>query len=418
MLGKKGKLLVVALFALLVYGTGQARLVLDDIVAGFRNDFREMLYLPRGMGLKILACGFDAPLADALFIKGMIYYAESFQAANAANADQVKDASRTYTYELFDVITDLSPRFTRAYQMGALFLTASASYKTNLDGVRLLQKGVDKAAGEEKEGHPIVPDGRWLFHTLMANAYEMNIQTRLRRDGDMAGAVEAKKKAGEEFRLAAASPNAPEYIRLAAAGYQSSLTGQGDAENSLAAVQAVWMYLYDQAKIRGDKDVMSDLEGRIKELGDTLSAIHNTRELEKRLSAAGRAYFARAKHEPAGAADLVKAGLISAVPNGPLGNEKEPDQWLALPDGTFKSKILAAITTQNHLDALFSASVDYRRGTGKGPQSLRELIDGKYLEAIPEPPLKALGQEYLPNPKTGVFESRMPEGPELPPDRK
>ncbi len=414
MLGVKGKLLVAVLFLAAVLGTGQARLRLDEITAPFRDDFREMLYLPRGEGLKLIACGFDAPLADALFIKSMIYYAESIH----AESEKDKAAGREFTYALFDVITDLSPRFTRAYQMGSLFLTASASLQTNLDGCRLLEKGVAKYDAMAKEGKPVVPDARWLFHTLLANTYEINVQTRLRQGGDAAGAAEAKQRAGREFRLAAASPGAPEYVMAAAAGYESVLSGQGGVENSQVAVLSVWRELYRQAEARGDKDVLVDLEARIKELEKNITDIRSTRHIEQLLSQAGKKFLEREKTPPAGVSDLIRDKLVPGQPPAPLSTDDAPDAWLALPDGSFRSKKLAAMETQNDMDILLSAVIAYRRTNNARPANPEALVSGGYIEAIPKPPLAGLGETYEYDAKTGLFADRMPEGPELPPERR
>ncbi len=415
MLSLKGKLLIVVLFLAAVLLTGRARLRLDEITAPFRDDFREMLYLPRGEGLKILACGFDAPLADALFIKGMIYYAESIQ---AEKTEEVKESDRGFTYALFDVITDLSPRFTRAYQMGSLFLTASASMQANRDGCRLLEKGVATYDKLAKGGKPVDPDARWLFHTLLANTYEVNIQARLRQSGDAAGAAEARQRAAKEFRLAAASPGAPGYVQLAAAGYQSVLSGQGGVENSQLAVLSVWKELYNEAQARGDKDVLPDLEARIEELEKHIAAIQDTRKVEEVLTDAGKRYLAREKAPAVGVADLLRDKLIPGQPPTPLGTDEKPDTWVALPDGSFKSRLLAAMETQNHLEILLNAVIDYRRAHGAAPPSPEALVEGGFIPSIPVPPLAGLGEKYEFDPKSGRFTDRMPEGPELPPERR
>lgn len=411
-LGGKGKALVVLLFAAAVLFTGEARLRLDELTDSFRDDLREMVYLPRGAGLQIIACGFDAPLADALFIKGLIYYAESF----TAKGD--KTARRDFVYALFDVITDLSPRFTRAYQMGGIFLTAASTYQAHLDGCRLLEKGVREYTAMAQAGEPVVPDARWLFHLLLANTYEINIQTDLRSQGDIAGATEARQMAARQFRLAAASPEAPAYVALAAAGYESVFTGKGNVEDSQIAVLSVWREIYQTAQERGDKDILPDLESRIEELEKNIFNIKATREMERVLSEAGKRYLEKEKSPPAGIADLLRDKLIPGQPTAFLGTEETPDEWLALPDGSFKSRLLADMETQSQLEALLNAVILFRRATGTLPDIPEALVSGGYIPAMPTPPLYGLGQLYEYNPKTGLFSNRMPEGPELPPERR
>lgn len=412
MLGKKGSLIVAILFLAAVFLTGRARLALDAIVAPLRDSFQEMIYLPRGDGLKILACGFEAPLADALFIKSLIYYAESLVPEN----DPSK--SRKYTYELFDVITDLSPRFARAYQTGSLFLTASALHTSVLDGVKLLDKGVTTYERLAKEGQPADPDARWLFHTLLATTYDVNIQSYRRTAGDLVGASEARQTAAKEFRLAAASPHAPEYVILAAAGYASVVEGKGNIEDSQSAVLSIWHELYDQAVARGDKEMAQDLEKRIAEIEEYIKNITDTRAIERFLSDAGRRYLQTEKKPPVGVADLLKAKLLPGRPRTPLATEEHPDSYLALPDGSFKSRTLSEMETSSQLDLLLNAVINYRKVNGKTPPTPQSLIDGKFLDRIPDPPLKEMGQTYEFDSQSGLFTNLMPELPELPPDRQ
>ncbi|MDR1520422.1 MAG: hypothetical protein LBU23_09820 [Planctomycetota bacterium] len=412
MLGKKGWLVAAALFIASVFLTGQARLALDAITEPFRDDFREMSYLPRGDALKIIACGFNAPLADALFIKSLIYYAESFRAKTD------KTARRAYVHPLFDVITDLSPRFTRAFQIGSMLLSSTPSLANSLEACRLLDKGVGIVKDEETRGRPIVPDPRWLYHTLLANIYEVNVQTRRRREGDIDGALEARRQAMLEYRRAAASPGVPDYVREAAAGFIRVYEGGGKVEDSMLAVLAVWREFHEQAERRGDKDVQKDMEERIAEAEEYIQDIRLTRAIEADLSSRGKKYLENRGATPGSPEDLRRAGLIPGLPITPLDNEDGPDVWLALPDGSFRSSRLAAMETQQQLDLLQSANIAWNRDHGleKTPPSLEALAEKRYIDKIPEPPLKLLGQTY--SFEQGRFVSRMPEGPEPPPELK
>lgn len=408
MLGKKGMLLVAVLFIVMVLLTGRARLTLDHVTASFRNDFREMLYLPRGKSLKLIACGFDAPLADALFIKAMIYFGESM-------ADDGKVATgRAYTFELFDVITDLSPRFTRAYQMGSVLLTSSSDFDTKLKGIRLLDKGVatfDRLAAEKEE---FVEDPRWLLHSLLATTYDVDVQGRKRRDGDMDAAAVARENAAREFRLAAQSKDAPEYIIAAAAGYERYQRGMGEVESSALATLSIWGDLYEQAKARGDTDVLPDIEERIQHTEDFLWKIAETRELQKFMSDAGKRYLQKHGHAPRGVADLVADGLFPQVQAFPMDSEDHKDVFIVLPDGSFKSMSLAVMETNNQFDMLNDALFRFRRVHRQYPTELQELVDNDFLDQLPIPPLEKLGQHY--DYEKGMIEEIMPYGPELPPN--
>lgn len=415
MLSVRGKLLITVFLVAAVLLTGRARSALDAITDPFRNDFREMIYLPRGKPLKIIACGFDAPLADALFIKSLVYFGDSLRAVSEGS---VYAARRAYTYALYDVITDLSPRFYRAYQVGGLFLTASQYLETNMEGVAILDKGVATFDALDKGGEKLSPDPRWLFHTLLANTYEVNIQSRLRAAGDNMGAYAARENAAKEFRLAAVSPDAPEYVLLAAVGYESVWSGKGNLEDAVKAMLVVWKDLRHQAENRGDKEVTAVLDKQIEDTESYLGAISDTRQLQDILSDAGRKYLERTGEPAVGVADLLRAGLIPGRPMEPLAGEDRHDQWLALPDGSFRSAILSNMQARTHIDLLTDAVSAYRRVNRKAPPDAGTLVAEGYIDQVPVPPLEALGERYEYNPATGGFADAMPLGPELPPDRR
>lgn len=423
MLSKKGSLLVAVFFIVVVFLTGQARSLLDDITAPFRNDFREMLYMPRGNGLRVLACGFDAPLADALFIKAMVYYGESI------NSDSTIASGSAYTYELFDVITDLTPRFHRAYEVGSIFLTASSSLETNIKGLTLLLKGVDTFDHLIASGEKAVADPRWLFHVLLANVYEVNIQPKLRRAGDMDGAAEARLEAAKHFREAAKSPDAPPYVLMAAAGYESLNRGKGDIVEANIAVMSVLVDLYEQANARGDKDLAAELEQRARTMEKFIQGIVDTRKLQEIFSAAGQKYLTEQGHLPRGVADLARAGLIPGIlprfPLDPDGSEDADavedvdlarDFFWVLPDGSFRSNKLANLEINSQVDMLQNGVILYRRTNKNPPDELQDLVKNNYLDAIPVPPLRALGQKIMYYPKSGSLAIESPLGPPPPPE--
>ncbi len=414
--------LVVVLLLAAVLLTGRARLRLDDITASFRNDFRTLAYLPRGDALKIVAAGFDAPLADALFIKALVYYPRAIQREDLA------DESKLYIYELFNLVTDLTPRFYRAYQVGALFLTASASLAANRQGVALLEKGIGFYDRLEAEGRPapVFVDPRWLYHSILATTYDLNIQSRLRVAGDAEGASAARIEAARQFRLAAASPGAPAYLVSAARGFESVLKGRGDVALARAAVLSVMEETYGQAVRRGDRELAGRLKEQVEEARRVLEGILLTRRAEAALSAAGRRYLG-AKGRPAeGAEDLRRAGFVGALPpewpldavlrgaEGEGAAEKDAagagrDVMLPLPDGTFKSRTLAAWETGEHLDVLLDGVIVYRRVHGPTPPDLETLVREGILEAVPTPPLAKLGQEYEYDRASGLTRSTRPE---------
>jgi hypothetical protein len=402
-----GSLAGVIVFVAATYLVGVTRVRLDAIVEG--EAFHEALYLPSGNTLKISALGFDQPVADALFVKSLIYFSQGW------TLGEIQWAKRGYIYELFDAITDLSPRFDRAYQMGSMFLASSPDVNAAVNGARLLEKGVAHYDRLEKEGRDLGNDPRWMLHSYIANIYDVNVQIYKRGVGDLIGASEARQTALQQFRLSAGSPGAPAFMVQVAAGYEQMMRGDAGLEKSLEAAIAVWREAYERAVARDDKDTAELLGSRLEEQIGQLDAINATKAIQEALSEAGRRYKARNGVPAENAARLKDAGLIPGLPKTPLGTEDRPDMWLALPDGSFKSRTLADMETTSHMYYLTDQVADYVKAfPGRPLYGFDDLIAAGLLDKPPVPPLAALGQTYDFDSRIGVFVSRMPFGPEPP----
>ncbi len=413
MLPRKGYPIVILLFLVAVIGTGQVRLALDAIVEPFRNAGEEVVYLPRGDAMKIIACGFDTPLADALYIKGQIYFSNNVLRRMTSGGGSIGDLAakgRDYTYELFDIVTDLNPRFIRAYQIGGFALSSSQSLRSNLNSIALLEKGAAEFDALEARGDKVPVDPRWLFHLMQATAYDGNISSHLQRDGDAAGAARAKQRAEEEFVLAAKSPHAPYFVMMAAVGYQDGMQG-GDLVTTRMAMLSVWEELHREALRRQDEGMSEELESRIEESRKGIQDILDTRALQDVLSEAGREFLARYGRPPVMPGDLVGAGIIRELPATlPLDSEDEPDRLVPLPDGSFRSRTLGGMETRVYLDFLIRAVITYQRTEGSGlPPSLDALVDAGLIPELRPLPFAALGQEYVYDPKVGLPTAPLPE---------
>ncbi|MCC8167220.1 MAG: hypothetical protein LIQ31_14035 [Planctomycetes bacterium] len=414
MLPRKGYPLVILLFLAAVIGTGRVRLVLDAIVEPFRNVGEEVVYLPRGDAMKIIACGFDTPLADALYIKGQIYFSNNVLRRMSSDGGgpmgDLVAKGRDYTYELFDIVTDLNPRFIRAYQIGAFTLASSQSIQSNLNSIALLEKGAAEYDALEARGERVPVDPRWLFHLMQATTYEVSVSSHLAREGDPAGAARAKQRAEEEFLLAAKSPNAPYFVVIAAVGYQDGVQG-GDLLNTRLAMLSVWEELYQEAVRREDEGMMEELEGRIGEDRKFIENILATRALQEALSEAGREFLARYGRPPAMPGDLVGSGIIRELPKTlPLDREDSLDRLVPLPDGSFRSRGLGAMETQQYLDYLLRAVITYQRSHRAGnPPNLEALVTDGLIPELRPLPFAALGQEYVYNPKSGIPTAPLPD---------
>lgn len=94
--------------------------------------YRESLYLPSGKLVKPLAFGFDNALADFLWLRSIQSFGGQFT------------GQRDYTavFNLFDVITDLDPKFLDAFIFGNLVIGDEAGEQEK--ALKLLDKGIEK----------------------------------------------------------------------------------------------------------------------------------------------------------------------------------------------------------------------------------------------------------------------------------
>lgn len=92
----------------------------------------ELLYLPRGPYLRALAIGHEETLADLVYIWALNYY----------SSYQNKEVRRQYLAAVFnDAITELDPRFTESYVIGALVM--SLEYGQPDAALKLYEKGLE-----------------------------------------------------------------------------------------------------------------------------------------------------------------------------------------------------------------------------------------------------------------------------------
>ena len=101
--------------------------------------FREIQYLPKDEALKIVAFGFDAPLADLLYLKGLIYWSENAR----AKAKGAREAGYRYLHDLFDAVTDLNPAFREAYINGGMLVSSTGKERIGA-AKSLFEKGLQR----------------------------------------------------------------------------------------------------------------------------------------------------------------------------------------------------------------------------------------------------------------------------------
>jgi len=228
-----------------------------------------LLFLPTGEYLSAASLGYQALIADALYLWSIQYYGH-----------QVAADGRQYLWRIFDVITDLDPQFEDAYLTGALMMGSDLGDADM--AMRLLAKGAEHN-----------PEG-WIYPLESGYYAWMSL-------GD-------HELAAEYFNKAWALPGAPEVIGRMRAGMAEIV---GDKRSALA----LWADVYEGAREGGNDKIESiawqhlyDLKVEI-DLEDLRVAIRRFR-LDR-----GR--------PPLALGALVTEGYLRAVPDMPTGEPYE-----------------------------------------------------------------------------------------------
>ena len=308
MMTRKSYIAVVALLVLALAGSHFSKLRLDEIRPN--NEFREMLYLPSGTELKVLACGFDAPLADFLWVKGQLYFSDNLRALKNRHE---QNARYRYVYKLHDVITDLSPRFGRAYTLGALYLLVTGKEHHARDAIKLLKKGIAASDRAARDGKPLEPDERWYMHLLIANTYDQNLD-------DLASSL-------AHYRLAAKQPGCPPEVYAIIVGVeQQQMLGAGAIERYDVMIRA-WESQLKSLRQRGavDDTLQNNIRSRLAKLVERRNDLVATRELEKLLSEAGKLFIEKTGRAATSLRQLYTAGLLKGDIKPPLHKKNDYD---------------------------------------------------------------------------------------------
>jgi tetratricopeptide (TPR) repeat protein len=174
-------------------------------------DADALLFLPTGEYLSAASLGYQALLADALYLWSIQYYSH-----------QVVAEGRQYLWRIFDVITDLDPHYEDAYLTGALMMGVDLG-----DGELAIQM-LEKGAAQN-------PDG-WIYPVEAGYYAWMTL-------GDL-------QRASAYFDRALAVPGVPDVIGRIRAGMVEM---SGDSRSALA----LWIEIYQTAQADGDDKVAS-----------------------------------------------------------------------------------------------------------------------------------------------------------------
>jgi len=300
----------------------------------------ELMYFPSGRVLSTVSLGYDAVIADFLWLRGIQYYGEHHR------SDQEYHLAK----HIFSTITDLDPMFVGAYRFGAFVLAQDVGQP--IAGTELLRKGMRSN-----------PD-RWELPFDLGFMYFVELDQHA--------------KAAHYFKFASRFEDAPEIARrFSAFAYRKA--GNSDVAKEL------WTEIHrssenDVMKINAEYALKNI---RLEEVADTLTSM--VRELER---TGGRA--------PKSLGDLKRAGLVVRIPPDPFGGHYFLDSETGKVLSTTRISDEAE-RSKRYIDKLLKRHMDKH---GRYPEALAGLVADGQIPEIPE--IEGTVLEY--NPARGEVE--------------
>ena len=148
----------------------------------------------------------------------------------------------------------------------------------------------------------------------------------------------------------------------------------------------IWEIIYETSPSEGRRDFALR---NMKEI-DTMS-------IEDKLTAALREYLNAYHKMPKSAEELVSAGLLSGIPESPVGGE-----FIIAPRiKSIKNTVLVKRQIDQDLSFLNAKSARYKTRYGEYPRDIKELKEYIESETTGEFPAHPLGEEYVLDPNTG-----------------
>ena len=257
------RVFIVGLLALAVFGVGSARARLADIDAA-KSGTKDLLYMPNGKYLKAISLGHAPLLADFVYLWAIQYYSDYSQA----------DRYRYVEHVFGDVIAELDPGYIDPYWLGALILTTEG--RDEEAGLRLLDRGFEKNPSQ------------WILPFLAG--------WECQRFGQF-------DRAAAYFDRAAKAPGAPPDLFRLKAG-MTARTG------NLKEAIARWQDVLDDPRNNDEARAIAARQIR------TLSVRADVEALDTAIAT----YRERNGRLPRRLDELVRAGILSALPSDPDGN--------------------------------------------------------------------------------------------------
>lgn len=292
-------------------------------IDGMRGEFRsleESLYLSSNT-LRTLSLGYEEIVADMYWLRVLQYFGSRKQVD--------KDPQLLYHY--FDIITDLDPHFVNAYRYGGTFLADRPPIGLgNIElGTMLLEKGM----ANNPQSYQLPLEGAFIYF-LYVKDYE---------------------KAAELFAAAAEKPGLGENKRNAFRGMAALCHSRG-GDRDLA--RQVWTYMLETSTSEGRKNFAIENLKRIETL-----------DIEDSLTSLAVEFEKRTGRWPLGPKALVRAGMLSSIPDDPY----EGRFVLLKGIRAAKSTGLAEKDIDFNLGYLTARVMRFKRTFGRFPRGLPEL---------------------------------------------
>ncbi len=238
----------------------------------------DILYLPKGEYVKIIAMGFDSFMADLLWIRAIQYFGGHF----------MFDSKFPVIDRLLEVITTLEPTFQEVYTFGAMVLHDEMHQREK--AIALLDRGIEN----NPNSWHIAYDKGFLWFEELRSSKDTTFQ------------VMAAQKAMEAYSLATTKPDCPDFVGRIVIQMKYE-AGWKDLAREM------WRQKLEEAEKNGDKLAASIYRDKL--LKDKYQ------EIVLPVIQALYKYYQKYKKGPPQLSDLVKEGFIDRIPPDPLTGE-------------------------------------------------------------------------------------------------
>lgn len=309
-----------------------------------KNVGEELQYLPNEKLLNHFTIGMGSIIADVLWVRCINYTAEHFRG----------DGRYLWLNHMCDIITRLDPHFVAVYRYGGMFL---AAVKADDDAsIRLLERGMRE--------NPYA----WELPYEIAMTWLLNRGTW----------PNARTEAARYLAMAVATGRAPQGLSELAAGIQQ-------AENLDDVERSMW-----ESTLKSGDKFMRDL------------ALRKLTELELRLACRNLnngvdTYKKQTGHLPQRLEDLVRAGVVSVLPQDPLGGT-----FLIDAEGKVQNTTLLQERVDKARSVIANALDAYYKANGSWPSSLQALAEKGLKGDVLKHPVAGSVWKY--DPATGSIE--------------